>query len=142
MRAAVYFESMKGHTRTAAGHIATALRGADADVTVRPIDAVDLDELAAADLVVIGTWVHGLRWFGVGPAGLGKISRFPVMAATPAAVFCTYRWNPKNTLDTLADAVEERGATVIDGAAFQEHDLDRGVRDFVADLVTRATTSA
>jgi len=135
MQAIVYFETMKGHTRTAAENVASALRGADVDVSVRPVDEVDLDELAAADLVVFGTWVHGLRWIGVGPAGLGKVGRFPLMAGTAAAVFCTYRWNPKNSLETLASAVSDRGARVIDGAAFQEFRLDEGVRDFVADVL-------
>ncbi len=135
MRAVVYFETLKGHTRTAAEHIASALYAADVEVTVRSIERVDLDELAQADLVVIGTWVHGLRWFGVGPAGLGKIGRFPIMTGKPAAVFCTYRWDPKRSLETLASAVTDRGGRVLDGASFQEHDLSAGVRDFVADLL-------
>jgi flavodoxin len=135
MHAVVYFETLKGHTRMAAEHIASALHAADVVVSVRPIDTVDLDELAQADLVVIGTWVHGLRWVGVGPAGLGKIGKFPIMTGKPTAVFCTYRWNPKRSLDTFASAVSDRGGRVIGGASFQEHDLAAGVSEFVADLL-------
>jgi menaquinone-dependent protoporphyrinogen IX oxidase len=135
VRAVVYFETLKGHTRTAAENIASAMRAADVDLAVRPVDRVDLNELAAADLVVIGTWVHGLRWFGVGPAGLGKVGKFPVMTGKPAAVFCTYRWNPKRSLDTLASAVADRGGRVLEGIALQEYDLSDGVGDFVADLL-------
>lgn len=140
MRAVIYYESLKGNTRTTGEHIATALRAADVDVSVRPIDDVDLDELAEAQLVLFGTWVHGLRWIGVGPAGLAKIASFPVLGGAAAAVFCTYRWNPKRSLETLAAAVEARGGRVLEGASFQDSNLDRGIRDFVADLLVAAST--
>ena len=135
MKVVVYFETLKGNTQTTGEHIATAFSRGDADVAVRSIDDVDLNQLAEADLVVFGTWVHGLRWVGVGPAGMAKIKNFPAIQGKRAAVFCTYRWNPKKSLDTMAAAVSARGANVIAAQSFQEHELDKGIREFVAGLL-------
>ncbi|MDH3753028.1 MAG: flavodoxin domain-containing protein [Acidimicrobiia bacterium] len=135
MNAVILYETARGRTKTAAEHIASAMKAADVDVTVRPVDEVDLNELSAADLVIVGTWVHGLVVVGVGPAGTGKIGALPVIDGKPAAVFCTYKFNPRATLEKLASVVEDRGGVVIDGIALQQDHLREGVGDFVADLL-------
>jgi hypothetical protein len=61
MRAIVVYESMYGNTHQIADAIADGLRPA-AEVDVGSIHAFDADQLAAADLVVVGgpTHVHGM----------------------------------------------------------------------------------
>jgi hypothetical protein len=62
MRAVVVYESMFGHTREIAEQVATGLRTAVPDVTVIHVGRVGTEQLASADLLVVGgpTHVHGL----------------------------------------------------------------------------------
>ena len=71
----VTYESRTGTTRRAAQLVGGGLRDAGATVSVAPVSAIDLDDLARADLVVVGTWTDGLFFFGQRPGGGGKIAR-------------------------------------------------------------------
>src|SRR5579875_3547802 len=64
----VAFESRGGHTEALARGLARALTGAGATVSIRRLCDIGLPEIAAADLVVLGTWVEGFVVAGVGPA--------------------------------------------------------------------------
>src|SRR5829696_1469559 len=67
MRAVVIYESLTGNTARAARLIAEAAREEGADVTIYPITAIGLKDLAEADIVFVGTWVDGLVLVGPRP---------------------------------------------------------------------------
>ncbi|MBK5223484.1 MAG: flavodoxin family protein [Acidimicrobiia bacterium] len=131
MRTVVVYESLTGNTRTAAELIGAELRSSGVDATVCAIDEVDLTALAAADLVVVGSWVDGFIFVGQRPGRAGRLRKLPVIDGKTAAVFCTYAVDPGKTLTKLSDIVTDRGGKVIGGVAIKRGNLADGARDFV-----------
>jgi hypothetical protein len=124
MRAALLIESLTGHTQKAGEMIAANLQQEGWGITgISRLRAPVHAELQAADIVIVGTWVHGLFVVGQGPFGLGYIDSMPAIGAKQAAVFCTFALDPKKTLDTMSRAVESRGASVIGGLALNRWKL-------------------
>lgn len=135
VNAVVIFESLTGNTREAAHLIAAELNASGVDTTVCPVDAVDLTALAAADLVVVGSWVDGIVIAGQRPGRAGRLRKMPVIDGKKAAVYCTYAINPGRTLTKLSDIVTERGGEVIGGVAIHRKRLAEGAKDFVDRLL-------
>ena len=140
MNAVVIYESLTGNTREAAELIGAELRGSGVDTTVCAIDAIDLAALAAADLVVVGSWVDGLFFFGQRPGRAGRLRQLPVINGKRAAVFCTYAIDPGKTLTKLSDIVTERGGEVLGGVALHRNRLEEGAVDFVDRLLATVQT--
>ena len=59
MKAVVLYESRTGNTMRAAELVAGALQAIGADVVLERVVDAPLDNIAAADIVFIGTWVDG-----------------------------------------------------------------------------------
>jgi hypothetical protein len=135
VNAVVIFESLTGNTRIAADLIGDELRASGVDTTVCPIDAIDLTALAAADLVVVGSWVDGMFFVGQRPGRAGRLRAMPVITGKRAAVYCTYAIDPGKTLTKLTDIVAERGGDVIGGVALHRKRLAEGAADFVDRLL-------
>ena len=107
MKAALLVESLTGNTWKAAELIADDLR--QEGWTITGLDRVRTPDLAAiqdADIVLVGTWVHGLFVVGQAPWALSTISNLPAMRGKRAAVFCTFALNPGKSLDKLTGAVQ------------------------------------
>jgi flavorubredoxin len=132
MNALVIYESLTGNTRYAAGRIAEALQAQGVASTVCNVTAVDLSALAAADLVVVGSWTDGIVIAGQRPGRAARLAKLPYMVGKKCAVFCTYAINPGRTIDKMARILEARGAEVIGGMAIRRTALDAGSADFVA----------
>ena len=131
MRAVVIYESLTGNTARAAELIADSARVDGVDVSVFPIDAIGLKELADADVVFLGTWVDGLILFGHRPGRKGKLRRMPVIDGKRTALFMTYAVHPGKALERFARVAEERGAVVVSRQLFRRDRLEVGVDDFV-----------
>jgi len=114
MRVLVLYESRRGFTLTVARALRDALRTHGVEATAAPLRGVDTGTIAAADALVVGTWVSGLIVVGVGPApGTGPaVDALPDLAGRPTVVFCTCEVSPRATLSTLSDWLEARGADV------------------------------
>jgi flavodoxin len=137
MKAAVLVESLTGNTWKAAELVADDLR--QEGWTITGLDRVrtpDLSAIQAADMVLVGTWVHGLFVVGQAPWAVSTISNLPAMRGKRAAVFCTFALNPGNSLDKLAGAVEATGADVVGGLALSRSKLDEHSEIFADRLVT------
>jgi len=95
--------------------------------------------VAAAEALIVGTWVKGAIVAGVGPApGVEEgIARLPSLDGEPAAVFCTCDVAPGKTLDLLAAWLRRRGAEVTVGETFKRKKSLRQVPRFV-DVVLEA----
>lgn len=143
MKAAILFESLTGHTRTAGELIAGNLQQAGWGITgVSPVRRPEMSSIQEADMVIIGTWVHGLFVVGQGPWGLGAIANLPVMRGKLAATYCTFALNPAKTLDKLDHAVSGLGAEVIGGLALHRSKLEEHSEEFAARLVANSPIRA
>jgi Flavodoxin domain len=136
MKAALLVESLTGNTWRAAELIADNL--SQAQWTITGLSKVRQPEYAAiqdADIVLVGTWVHGLIVVGVTPWGLAAVSQLPAMRGKRSAVFCTFAVNPRNSLDKLTGAVEATGANVVGGLALHRGKLAQHAEEFAGRLV-------
>jgi hypothetical protein len=135
MKAVVIFESLTGHTRTAAGLIAKELATAGVDAVACPITQIDYQALSDADLVIVGTWTDGFVFVGQRPGRAQRLWNLPVLDGKRAFVFCTYAVNSGKVLDKMTTILAARGADVLGGMAIRRDDIPGGARDFVHRLV-------
>ena len=98
----------------------------------------DYAALQAADLVLVGTWIHGLFVVGQTPWALGEMAKLPVMKGKKAAAFCTYALNPGKSLQKMTDVLDSLGAEVLGGLALHRAKLPQHTEEFAARLVERA----
>jgi flavodoxin I len=143
MKAALLVESLTGNTWRAAELIAEDLGQEGWTITgLSKVRQPDYASIQGADVVLVGTWVHGLIVVGVTPWGLPAISQLPTMRGKQAAVFCTFAVNPQRSLDRLTGAVEATGATVVGGLALHRRKLAQHAEEFADRLVTATTASS
>ena len=136
MKAALLVESLTGNTWKAAELIADDLAQEGWAITgLAKLRQPDLAAIQDADMVLVGTWVHGLFVVGQTPWALATISNLPAMRGKRAAVFCTFALNPGKSLDKLTGAVEATGASVIGGLALSRSKLDEHSEVFASRLV-------
>lgn len=137
MRVAVLYESLTGNTERAGTLVAEAAAAAGADVSLASVARPDLTALAAADLVVIGTWVDGLVVAAHRPGGAARLHRLPVIDRKPVALYMTYAIHAGRALDKFGALVEGRGGAVLGGRLFRRDRLTDGVDDFVLAALER-----
>ncbi len=143
MKAVVLFESLTGNTRKAAELIATALQQSGHGITdVGPVRRPDHRAIQAADLVIVGTWVHGLFVVGQAPWGVGALRGLPAMAGKQVATYCTFALNPGKSLDTMGRVLEGRGGQVIGGLALNRSKLEAHSEEFVGRLLANIAPTA
>ncbi|MFW2384107.1 MAG: flavodoxin family protein [Acidimicrobiales bacterium] len=131
MKAIVIYESLTGNTRDAGDLIASELRASGVETMSCSVDRVDLQWLSDSDLVIVGTWVDGLFFFGQKPGRPWKLAKIPVIDGKKAAIFCTYAHDPGKVLDKLQGVVERRGGDVIGGFSIKRNDIIAGASEFV-----------
>lgn len=142
-RVLVCYESEGGRTRAAAESIADECFASGFDVAVSSIDVVGARELAAADALIIGTWVEGLVLARVRPARAMRawLAALPNLAGRRVGLFCTYGVNPRATLDEMARVVTAKGGIVVDRQAFAARELStpasRALEAFAARMGAR-----
>lgn len=136
MKAALVVESLTGNTWKAAELIADGLSQERWTITgLSRVRQPDLASIQDADLVLVGTWVHGLFVVGQTPWATRSIANLPPMRGKRAAAFCTFALNPGRSLDTLTDAVADTGANVIGGLALHRGHLGEHADEFVTRLL-------
>lgn len=135
MKATVIYESLTGNTRKAGEKIAAELQRSGIDAVACPIKQIDLQHLSDSDLVVVGSWVDGLFFFGQKPAGVRRLIDLPVIHGKKTAVYCTYALETGKTLEKLQGIVERRGGDVIGGMAIRRTKIDEQSVEFVDRLV-------
>jgi hypothetical protein len=143
MRTFVVYESLTGKTAKTAQLIAAHLRAAGVTVTaVCNVTDIDLQALADADTVIVGTWVDGLILFGQRPGRQGRLWNLPALAGKRAVVYVTYAIDAGKALDKLVAIVESRGAAVLGGLTIRRDDLAGGARELVDGLLAAEPTSS
>ncbi|HEY0520146.1 MAG TPA: hypothetical protein VGC84_11690 [Ilumatobacteraceae bacterium] len=140
MKAAILVESLTGNTWKAGEMIADQLQQAGWSITgFTRVREPDYAALQAADLVLVGTWIHGLFVVGQTPWALGEIAKLPVMKGKKAAAFCTYALSPGGSLHKLTGVLDALGAEVLGGLALHRAKLPQHTEEFAARLVERAS---
>ncbi len=136
MKAAILIESLTGNTWRAGELVGANVQQAGWSVTgISRVRQPDFASVQQADIVLVGTWVHGLFVIGQSPWGLGAISQLPAMRGKRAAVFCTFALNPGTTLQRLTSAVNGLGADVVGGLALNRGKLEAHAEEFAARLI-------
>ena len=136
MKAALLVESLTGNTWEAAELIADQLQQERWTITgLSKVRSPDLASVQAADIVLVGTWVHGFFVVGQLPWAASAIANLPPMRGKRAAAFCTFALNPGKSLDKLTDAVADTGANVIGGLAMLRSKLPQHTGVFVERLL-------
>ncbi len=95
----------------------------------------DHASIQQAELVLVGTWVHGAFVVGQAPWAANTIANLPAMRGKKAAAFCTYALHPGKSLDKLTGAVGDTGAYVIGGLAMKRNHLDEHTEEFAIRLI-------
>ena len=143
MKAAILFQSLSGNTRRAGELIAANLQQEGWGITtIAPMKQLEMSAIQSADMVIIGTWVHGLFVVGQAPWGIGAINHLPALRGKLAATYCTFALNPGTTLDKLDSAVSGLGAEVIGGLALHRSKLHAHAEEFAARLVANVPARA
>ncbi|QQS25916.1 MAG: flavodoxin family protein [Actinomycetota bacterium] len=136
MKAALLVESFTGHTWKAAELIGHNLAADGWTITgLSRVKEPDHASIQAADIVLVGTWVHGAFVVGQSPWALGAIAGLPAMSGKQAAVFCTFAINPGKTLDKMTAALAATGADVVGGLALHRAKLDEHAEQFALRLL-------
>ena len=143
MRAALLVESLTGHTWTAAERIADNLVREGWSITgLQPMRQPDHRAIQEADIVLVGTWVHGAFILGQSPWNIGAIRALPSLTGKRAATFCTFALNPGRTLDVMDRTVTRLGADVVGGLALHRARIDRHSEEFAARLCGALNSAA
>jgi len=137
MRVLILYETRRGFTLTVARALRDELRKLGEEATTAPLRSVDAGTLAAADALVVGTWVKGLILLGVGPAhGTWEAIRaLPELEGRPTVVYCTCSFAPRSTLDRLTDWLDARGADVRGRVVFKRRKSLRNAPGIAAGIV-------
>jgi hypothetical protein len=139
MNAAILVESLTGHTWKAGEMLADQLQQVGWGITgLSRVRQPDYASVQAADIVLVGTWVHGFFVVGQTPWGLGAIAKLPSMSGKKAAAFLTYALNPGPSLPRMTKVLDSLGAEVLGGVALQRAKLPAHTEEFAARLVERA----
>jgi hypothetical protein len=136
VKAALLVESLTGNTWTAAEQVADLLAQERWTITgLSKVKQPDHASIQQADLILVGTWVHGAFLFGQAPWALSNISNLPTMRGKRAAGFCTFALDPGTSLDKLDRALGDTGAYVIGGLAMSRSKLRQHTEIFAERLV-------
>ena len=142
VKAAILVESLTGNTWKAAENVADLLQQERWTITgLSKVKQPDYQSIHDADLVLVGTWVHGAFIFGQAPWAVNSIANLPAMRGKKAAAFCTFALDPGSSLDKLTMALGDTGAYVIGGLAMNRSKLDQHSEEFAARLL-EATVEA
>ena len=142
MKAALLVESLTGNTWKAAEMIGANLQQSGWSITgLSPVRKPDHASIQNADIVLVGTWVHGLFVVGQAPWGAGALAKLPAMRDKKVAAFCTFALNPAKTLDTMTRILDSRGAEVVGGLALHRGKLGEHTEIFADRLVSALATS-
>lgn len=136
MKAALLVESLTGNTWHAAEMIADKLQQERWSITgMSRVSDPDLGSIQRADIVLVGTWTHGLFVVGQTPAALGNIANLPTMRGKQAACFLTFALNAGTSIEKLSTAVGQTGASVVGGLEIKRNHLDEHTDVFVDRLL-------
>ena len=142
MKAAILIESLTGNTWKAGEKIASGLQQEGWQIQgFSALRTPDHGAIQSADVVIVGTWVHGLFVVGQAPWGIDRLRALPSMAGKKVAGFCTFALNPGRALDVVTRELERTGGEVVGGLTLQRGRLAAHTEEFVLRLADAVTVA-
>ncbi|MCC5950784.1 MAG: flavodoxin domain-containing protein [Acidimicrobiia bacterium] len=139
MEVVIVYESLTGTTRAAALAMADEFFSHRVPCRTFPIVGVDADAVAAADVVVVGSWTDGALVVGQRPGRARRLREsLPSLEGKRCAVYCTYAITPGKTLGKLDRLVTEAGGSVFGGLAIRRTEVREGARTLVDGILDAA----
>lgn len=136
MKAALLVESLTGNTTRAAERIAGGLSEEGWSITgLSRVRRPDLASIQQADVVLVGTWTHGLFVVGQAPWAAAEIANLPSMRGKRIAGFLTYALDAGRSLDRMSTAMGSTGAEVIGGLLIKRSRIEEHCDAFVDRLL-------
>ena len=143
-RVLIGYASAGGRTARAAAVVADELAAHGDQVRTLPISRIGAVELAAADLLILGSWVEGFVFARVRPARAMRtwLAGIPWLGSKPVALFVTFGVAPKDSLVQFQQAVAAKGGVVLSSAAFAAKRVDSkssplDATEFVASVMSQ-----
>jgi flavodoxin len=137
MKIAVIYDSLTGNTKRCAQLIAEGFQLEGHQVTVSAVSRIDLASVGAADLVVLGTWVHGAFIVGQAPAlelRQKLTGVLPSLEGKRCVTYCTYALTGTGVLSKMEKLVERVGMRHEGGLLIKRTKLQEGA-DLLVDRV-------
>ena len=115
MKIEIVYDSKTGTTRKAARKMGESFEAAGHECRVQYVGEADPAEVSQADLVCVGSWVHGLFIIFQHPteATLEFMDKLDDLSGKQAVVFCTYKLATGPTLPRMAKLLKKKGADVV-----------------------------
>ena len=116
MNITIVYDSSTGTTAKAAQTMGKTLEAHGHQCRVQSIALADPTDVSEADLICVGSWVKGLFIIRQHPTEgtMQFIEQLEDLSGKNAIVFCTYKLATGSTLRQMAQALEEKGATVVE----------------------------
>ena len=116
MKVAIVYDSSTGTTAKAAQRMGKTLEAHGHQCRVQSIALADPADVSEADLICVGSWVKGLFIIRQHPTEgtMRFIEQLGDLSGKNAIVFCTYKLAVGSTLRQMAQALEEKGAKVVE----------------------------
>ncbi len=144
MKVLVCYDSLGGTTKHVAETIAGFLPESIAGATVKSINDVNKFDVMEADLMVCGTWIEGMILAKVGPSKhmMRWIAGLSDLYDKRVSLFCTYGFNPKNSLEKMEAIFLQKGAKVVGKLAVKASDAktketEKTVASFTAEMLSK-----
>jgi flavodoxin len=134
MKVAVIYDSLTGNTKRASEMIAAAFRAEGHEASASSVGRLDLASIGSADLVVLGSWVHGAFVLGQAPAlEIRQKIQGPMvpLGGKQAVVFCTYALAAGKSLEKMTSFAESFGMNVEGGMLIKRTNLQEGADTLV-----------
>ncbi len=136
MKAALLVESLTGNTWEAADLIADKLSQERWSILgMSPVREPNLASVQGADVVLVGTWTHGLFVVGQAPWAVAEIANLPTMRGKQVAGFLTFALNAGKAVDKLNKAIGQTGARSVGSLEIKRNYLERHTDLFVERLL-------
>lgn len=136
MKIAIVYDSSTGTTAAAARAMGELFEQHGHDCQVQSVAVAKAADVAAADLICLGSWVQG--WFIIKQhptsGTMEFVERLGDLSGKYAVVFCTYKLAIGSTLKRMARALEGKGATIIGDFSFRGPEPDGNFTAFAATL--------
>ena len=116
MNIAIVYDSSTGTTAKAAGAMGKTMEEHGHRCRVQSVAQADPADVSEADLICVGSWVKGLFIIRQHPTEgtMQFIEQLGDLSGKNAIVFCTYKLATGSTLRQMAQALEEKGAAVVE----------------------------
>lgn len=136
MNIAIVYHSTTGKTAQAAEKMGSMFEERGHQCLVQSVMDADPAEVSRADLICVGTWVHGLFVIRQHPTHetMYFVNKLEDLDGKRVVVFCTYMLAAGSTLAQMAEVLEAKGANVVGRFKYRGSEPNKDFAEFAASL--------